>query len=235
MVSSFKGYSDAPNQVVFPTGVLYHKEQPSTAADSGTGSSSSLSAGAIAGIAVGAVAGVAAVAGCTWLLLQQRQRRQRSRVKGADEAATSNGKLATGDSWGSPGSLPRCSPGSAPPDSNSGSRRLSASAASGEPIPELVHCAAAHEAALMARGAISPQGSGQWDDSMLLPPHLREWVVDSSQVHYLKRPDGKLWQIGSGASSKVYRVEYRGEVSSCWAGLQAAAAATAAEWVGSIA
>jgi len=66
----------------------------------------------------------------------------------------------------------------------------------------------------MARGAISPQGSGQWDDSMLLPPHLREWVVDSSQVHYLKRPDGKLWQIGSGASSKVYRVEYRGEVRS---------------------
>ena len=228
MLSSFKGYSEAPNQLVFPTAVLYHKEQPTAAGAAagnnsaytppgGTtaGSSSSLSAGAIAGIAVGAAAGAAALAGCTWLLLQQRQRRrQQFPGKAANEAGHSSSKLANGNSYSSPGAMQRCSPGSAGPGSNSGSRRQSTSAShSADAIPELVNHAAAREAALMAQGAISPQHSGQWEDSLLLlPPHLRPWVVDAPQITYLQRPNGKLWQIGSGASSKVYRVEYRGEV-----------------------
>ena len=229
MLSSFKGYSEAPNQVVFPTAVLYHKEQPTaTGAAAGNNSvysppggttvgssSSSLSAGAIAGIAVGAAAGAAALAGFTWLLLQQRQRRrQQSPGKAANEAGHSSSKLANGDSYSSPGAMRRHSPGSLGHGSNSGSRRQSSSAAhSAEAIPELVNHAAAREAALMAQGAMSPQHSGQWEDSLLLlPPHLRPWVVDASQITYLQRLDGKLWQIGSGASSKVYRVEYRGEV-----------------------
>lgn len=32
-----------------------------------------------------------------------------------------------------------------------------------------------------------------------LPPRLREWVVDASQVTYLRWPNGKPREIGSGA------------------------------------
>ena len=112
--------------------------------------------------------------------------------------------------------MPRCSPGSTALESGgSGSQQLSMPAPLGSgALPELVQHVAAHEAAMLNPRTISPQPSGsvEWDDSMLLPPHLREWVVDASQLTYLRRADGSLWQIGSGASSKVYRVEYRGEV-----------------------
>ena len=223
MLSSFKGKLD--NRIVFPTGVLYIKEAAANSSGSGGRTSSSgtssggggggggLSAGAIAGIAVGAAAAAAAAAGAAWLLLTRRQRRrQQAAVKGSDETAAPH-SAGTGDSGASGDGLRAT--GSAVETGGSGSVQLSGgrSRASAE-LPELVQHVAAHEAALLAPHSLSPQASGAvgWDDSMLLPPHLQEWVVDASQLTYLRRADGSLWQIGSGASSRVFRVEYRGEV-----------------------
>ena len=223
MLSSFKGKSEAPNQVVFPTAVLFVKNGANSSSSGSTSSSSStsLSAGAIAGIAVGAAAAAAALAAGAWLLLARRQRtRQQSPEKGAEEAAPADAKLGTGDTWGSAyglrngDSAPRNSAGSVILESaGSSSKQPSTRAASLEgAIPELVEHVAAQEASLLTQRTLSTEPSGDWDDGTLLPPHLREWVVDASQIVHLRHPDGSLWQIGSGASSKVYRVECRGEV-----------------------
>ena len=218
MLTSFKGASDSPNQVVFPTAVLYIKDANASAAAAGSGGGSSgLSGGAIAGIAVGAVAGAALLAACAWLLLQRQRRRGQPAVVGLEEGPYTNdhlkSKLETGGSWGSDGALHAA--GSAPRNSlgSAGSKRNSVGGGSADAIPELVQYVAAQEASLLTNGTISPQRSLQapWEDSMLLPPHLRPCMVDASLLTYLRRPDGSLWQIGSGASSKVYRVEYKGE------------------------
>lgn len=226
MLTSFKGKRESQNEIVFPQAVLYAKgtgpegEQPAGAADGGSSSSSGLSGGAIAGIAVGAAAGAAAIACFGWLLLRKR-RQQQPQGKGGVEPGLGGSELVTDGSWGdagamrSPFDVHRYSPGKAASSIGSDSRRLGTSRAmSGEAIPELVAHVAAHEASLLTQRTASTQLSGQsvWDDAMLLPPHLRAWVVDACQVTYLRRADGKLWEIGSGASSKVYRVEYRGEV-----------------------
>lgn len=222
MLSSFKGKTDIA--VVFPTAVMYVREaanSSSSGSSSSGGSSSSLSGGDIAGIVVGSVAAAAALAGCAWLLLVRRQRQQQqASPKGAEEAASKKGELGTCGSWGSAAGR---GPGSTALESaGSGSRQASLNGlALGVAIPELAEHVAVQEAALTAT-SLSPQASGSWDDSML-PPHLLASVVDASQIVPLRRPDGSLWQIGSGASSKVFRVEYRGEVRSCCAALCRAA------------
>ncbi len=213
-LGSFKAASAAPNQVVFPTAVLYIKD---TAAG-GSSSASSLSGGAVAGITVGAVAGAAALTAAAWLLLQRAQRRrQQAQQKDCEDATASAaaagcaGSCTRSTGCASSASSVHCSTaGRATSPPLSGVGTLSTS---GDALPELVAHVAAHDAAQVSHRPSSPESSSfmEWEESML-PPHLREWVVDSSQVHYLRRADGKLWDLGSGASGKVYRVEYRGEV-----------------------
>jgi hypothetical protein len=38
-----------------------------------------------------------------------------------------------------------------------------------------------------------------------LPPRLREWVVDPSAITFLRRPNGALWEVGSGARWALFR------------------------------
>ncbi|KAI7838770.1 hypothetical protein COHA_007387 [Chlorella ohadii] len=214
-IGSFKAASLAPNQVVFPTAVLYIKD----AAAGGSGSASGLSSGAVAGITVGAVAGAAALTTAAWLLLQraQRRRRQQAQLKDCEDATASGaaagcaGSCTRSIGCASTASSVHCSTAGrtvTPPLSGVGTLSTS-----GDALPELVAHVAAHDAAQVSHRPSSPESSSfmEWEESML-PPHLREWVVDSSQVHYLRRADGKLWDLGSGASGKVYRVEYRGEL-----------------------
>lgn len=231
MIGNFKEASEAPIQFVFPNAVLYAKMAPAS------GGSGGLSAGAVAGIAVGAVAGAAALTLCAWLLLHSMQRRQQgpahSRQKDCEEAAVVAASAAgcccscgrstvTGSRSSTP---PSSSLGRATSPTLSGPGTLSTSA---DALPELIEHVAAHDAAAVSQRMSSPDTSSimEWEDSML-PQHLRPWVVDASEVRYMRRADGKLWELGSGASGKVYRVEYRGEVRGRWGGTSSEAAPSA--------
>ena len=211
-IGNFKEASEAPIQFVFPNAVLYVR----------ISSAGGLSAGAVAGIAVGAVGGAAALTFCAWLLLQRRQRAQQgaahSRQKDCEEGAAVVASAA-GCCCSCGRSTNSGSRSSTPPSSLLGrftSPTLSGPgtlSTSSDALPELIEHVAAHEAAAVSHRMSSPDTSAimEWEDRML-PQHLRPWVVDASQVRYMRRADGKLWELGSGASGKVYRVEYRGEV-----------------------
>lgn len=58
---------------------------------------------------------------------------------------------------------------------------------------------AQHEAAAQAAASEPSLSEGDIFSSMDLPPRLREWAVDPSAVHWLRWPNGKLQEIGSGA------------------------------------
>lgn len=209
-IGSFKANAEVPYQIVFPLSVMYVKE----ASDS-----SGLSAGAVAGIAVGAAAGAGAVAACTWLLLRSWQRRQQPpQGKGAAQEAAAS-PLTSHGSDGMTNSDIASLDGRTVKSAGSSDCRVPSRGLSGEVVPELVAHMASHEAARMSQLCQSlPSGSTiEVDQGMMLPPHLRQWVVDASEVIYLRRPNGQLWELGAGAGGRVYRVEYRGEVSAHFA------------------
>ncbi|PSC73546.1 Serine threonine-kinase CTR1 [Micractinium conductrix] len=45
-----------------------------------------------------------------------------------------------------------------------------------------------------------------------LPARLREWVVDPAEVHYCRWPNGRLQELGAGASAHVYKALFHGEL-----------------------
>lgn len=208
-IGSFKANAEVPYQIVFPLSVMYVKE---------ASASSGLSAGAVAGIAVGAAAAAGAVAACAWLLLRgRRQRQQQPPRKGAaqEEGAAVASPLTSHGSNGMTNGDIASLGGRTVKSAGSSDGRVPSRGVSGEVVPELVAHMASHEAALMSQLCQStPSGSTmEPEQGMMLPPHLRQWVVDASEVIYLRRPNGQLWELGAGAGGRVYRVEYRGEVS----------------------
>ncbi|KAL4452700.1 hypothetical protein ABPG75_008362 [Micractinium tetrahymenae] len=82
---------------------------------------------------------------------------------------------------------------------------------------------ARHIAACEARSAGLPHSAAGEQHSALdgpLPPllsvdslsaGLRDWVVDLSEVTFMRRPDGSLAKLGRGASGTVYRAMFRSE------------------------
>ncbi|PSC67771.1 Serine threonine-kinase CTR1 [Micractinium conductrix] len=211
----FRNDSAAEYRALVPSAVLYVRQ------GSGSGSGSGLSAGAIAGIAVGAAAAAAALAVAAWVVVR-RQRRRAPRLQEAPkgmEAAAELGDIAVVGSKCS--SVQHTSDGKAPsasPSSRLGSAPSSAPGSRGAaPVTELAALIAAQEAAEQAERPGSDGSSAGGRHSLsapaMLPEHLRGWVVEPGEVSYLKRPDGRLWEVGAGACAKVYKVMYRGEVA----------------------
>lgn len=97
--------------------------------------------------------------------------------------------------------------GSDAPDSGGGD----GSGLGGEaPLAELVQHVAAHDAALQTGGGGSSTSSADAGLPLLsveaLPPRLREWVVAPSEFTPLRWPNGKVQEVGAGASAHVYKV-----------------------------
>jgi hypothetical protein len=97
--------------------------------------------------------------------------------------------------------------GSDAPDSGGGD----GSGLAGEaPLAELVQHVAAHDAALQTAGGASSTSSADAGLPLLsveaLPPRLREWVVAPSEFTPLRWPNGKVQEVGAGASAHVYKV-----------------------------
>lgn len=84
------------------------------------------------------------------------------------------------------------------------------------PLPELVHHVAEQDVqAVASLGGSGSSGSLDAPAPLsvgLLPPRLRECLVDPALVEYLRWPNGKLQELGSGASANVYRAFYNGEI-----------------------
>ena len=197
----FRNDSAAEYRALVPSAVLYVRQ------GSGSGSGSGLSAGAIAGIAVGAAAAAAALAVAAWVVVR-RQRRRAPRLQEAPkgmEAAAELGDIAVVGSKCS--SVQHTSDGKAPsasPSSRLGSAPSSAPGSRGAaPVTELAALIAAQEAAEQAERPGSDGSSAGGRHSLsapaMLPEHLRGWVVEPGEVSYLKRPDGRLWEVGAGA------------------------------------
>jgi hypothetical protein len=69
-------------------------------------------------------------------------------------------------------------------------------------LPELADHVARQEA-LACDADLAAAASGLIEHRLVsaetLPPRLREWVVDPSALTFLRRPNGALWEVGSGA------------------------------------
>ncbi|PRW45638.1 serine threonine- kinase receptor R831 [Chlorella sorokiniana] len=48
-----------------------------------------------------------------------------------------------------------------------------------------------------------------------LPSRLHEWMVDPENIEYLRWPNGKLMELGQGASAHVYKALFNGELVAC--------------------
>lgn len=195
-IGSFKARSaGAPNQVAFPTAVLYVKEEGSASSSSSGG----LSAGAIAGIAVGAAAAAAVLAAAAWVLLRRRVHQLR--------APEQQPKVEEGS-----GSPTHCATSVSSSQQHSGLSSGRLGTAGFRALPELAeHVAAQDEAAAYGSAPTSCLSSAE-DVRQLLPAHLRDSIVDSSKLTYLRRPNGQLWELGAGAFGHVYKVEYQGDI-----------------------
>ncbi|KAL4434077.1 hypothetical protein ABPG75_000518 [Micractinium tetrahymenae] len=81
-------------------------------------------------------------------------------------------------------------------------------------LPELVQHVAAVEQAAAAVGSTSTSSKARHAliSAETLPPRLREWLVAPEEVTYLRWPNGRLRELGSGASARVVKALYRGEV-----------------------
>lgn len=195
-----------------------------------SGSSSGLSAGAIAAIAIGSVAAAAALGGLAWLLLRrQRRRRQRDAAPGGEDGkgaaaagvvqhcSSSSGSLPGSGSAGAGQALAVAS--GSQQDSGlvaqgSGlSARGSGLSAEQAPLPELVQHVQAHDAAAArSLGSLAGEpGQHVLLCAESLPPRLRDWVVDPSAVAYCRWPNGSPVEIGRGASARVYKAMLNGE------------------------
>ncbi|KAL4431038.1 hypothetical protein ABPG75_006294 [Micractinium tetrahymenae] len=84
------------------------------------------------------------------------------------------------------------------------------------PLPELVQHVAEQD--VLAVGSLGGSGSSASSDTPVplsvdsLPPRLREWLVNPALVEYLRWPNGKLQELGAGASAHVYRAILNGEI-----------------------
>jgi hypothetical protein len=79
-------------------------------------------------------------------------------------------------------------------------------------LPELALFVAQQDAAAATRsGGLDETSTHLALSEATLPSRLREWVVDPTAVEYQRWPNGKLRDLGSGASGHVFRATYNGE------------------------
>lgn len=84
-------------------------------------------------------------------------------------------------------------------------------------LPELQQLIQAQDAAVTSSsgdsgGAASPSDAQQQLlAAAQLPQGLRDFLVDPDSFHYCRLPNGKLHELGSGASGKVYKAVLHGE------------------------
>lgn len=196
-VADFKHKLDPANIVLTPTSQLYIKEASPS-------SSSGLSAGAIAGIAVGAAAGAAALA-AAMLALRARRRRQRTAAAGGDNFG--KGSQADEAPAADFESLETCLDETTGMESGTtcgaldmaqGLKKVDADLESASAVLDL-QLSIAPATGGTAGSSSDPDDLGSLFSAALLPAGLQEWVVDPASFTYLRRPDGKPQELGSGA------------------------------------
>ncbi|KAL4447629.1 hypothetical protein ABPG75_004848 [Micractinium tetrahymenae] len=171
---------------------------PVVPSPAGSSSSSSFSVAAVAApVAVVAVA--AAVAG---LLLWRRQRRRWQRAKGC--GGSTNGRNNAADGPAAPAQLekPYTKDLAWLESDSGGTHRTGSSGGTASPChgnagnPKVGAC-------FGGQGGARAAGLG-------LGGLASDWRMDPGELEFLRRPDGSLWQLGSGGFGKVFKAQRAG-------------------------